>query len=590
MAAKKPSAQKLVAAGDISEEQMTMLFDPSPEAEADWIESLLSIPYPSGRIGKFNLFPQQYMMLKARTGMDLTNKGRQTRASSLILARNLRRMTTEEGIVCLTMTQDDQTTETFRARIQHHLRDLAQNGLEYELETDNEDEMVFAGSHNRYIWASGQELTAGRAYTCSIAHLSEFAHWPDKNAKKLLGGILPSIPGFPYGQIDVETTPNGAAGMYYNLVMGSKQYKANSQWALHFYAWFLEPRYRAGIELEVNDIIYPEREWEKLLQEFTPTAIEEKLMSEFGLDTAQIIWRRVTKMTQDMTDQPFAQEYPETLEGCFLQAGGNYFASPMGQNHLEQYSLSVVPAREELSELPFRQGTVKFPGAKLNVWQRPQAGQPYVVWVDCAGGGLGDDSDYTAIQVLNAFSLMQVARLNIKIAPDEAAAIVVAIATWYNQAMLGGERDAFGLTCVNEVQKIGYSNLWYWFDPTKPINAAKPITDPWGHPTQIRSDILTALRAHVLENTIRITDALTLQQMGAFTWQKSTGKRDTLKAAGLGLNDDLVMSLAGACFIAKEGAARYTARESRGRSIVSVGSSGLVKRGRPGSGVKPWLR
>ena len=581
-----------VEISSLSPDQEWMLFDPSPAAEQQWIESLLTIPDVSGKIVPFILKPQQKAMLYNRTGRDITVKGRQTRASSLILARNLRRMTTGEGLQCLTMTQDDQTTDTFRARIKHHLKDLAQNGLEYKIETDNDSELVLGGFGNRYMWGSGMESVAGRAYTGHIVHLSEFAHWPDRSTRKLIGGILPSIPGYPFGQLDIESTPNGAEGMYYEMVQDSKAYHEDGEFTTHFYAWWEEARYRAGTEVGVCDLVFTKEQYEKLCHNFEPSEIEMQLMKEFGLDMGQIIWRRVTKRTQDKTDAPFLQEYPEGLKGCFLQAGGNYFATPGGINFLEQYAISVTPARELKTSLPFRAGTIQFPGADLHVWQPPQAGQPYVVWVDCAGGGLDDSADYTGIQVINALTKTQVARLNIKIAPQDAAPIVVAISTWYNTALLGGERDAFGSVCVEEVKRIGYGNLWYWIDPAKPINSAKLITDPWGHPTQIRSPILTCFREHVIENTIRITDELTLQQMGAFTLRKVSANRETLKASGKpGVKDDLVMSMAGAIYIATLAAARYNAKESKDRELIIVGSDGMIRRTKSRIGSrKPWLR
>lgn len=584
---------------DFDDDTARLLFGKEPQDEIDWIETLLTVPSKEGQIVPFKLYPQQKLMAQNKTGRDITVKGRQTRCSSYLLARNLRRMVTDESLQCLVITQDDQTTATFRSRIKHHLRDLAQNGLPYTAALDNQDELVIEETGSRYIFASGQESTAGRAYSGSIIHISELAHWPREKAAGLLGGIEPSVPGAPFGWFDIESTPNGAEGTFYDKVKSSKVYDVGSRWNTHFYPWWMEPGYRAGIDLTC-DIVYTEVEWEHLVGTFVATKDEEKLMEEYGLDVGQILWRRVRKKEQDKTDAPFLQEYPETLEGCFLTAGGSYFASPDGIDHLEKFRNTIQDPEEKLDSLPFRGGTVPFNGPNLFVWQRPQPSQSYVVWVDCAGGGLGEDSDYSAITVLNASQMFLAARVNVKISPQEIAPMAVAIASWYNSALLGGERDALGSTCLSTIQQLYYKNLWYFVQPGTQLDIKKGPSEAWGHPTQIRNLILSSLREVVFDGRLHIKDALLLQQMGAFTYQKSVGKRELLKAqAKKGYNDDLVMSLAGCCFLAPRVAhhtdSEYNTPENNPRKddTIYVGNFGLVvKRERKGRGrmARPWLK
>jgi hypothetical protein len=498
------------------------------------------------------------------------------------------------------MTQDDQTTAIFRARIKHHLKDLARSGFKYEIGLDNDDELVLSGLESRFIWGSGQEKTAGRAYSASIVHLSEFAHWPGDQAANLIGGIVPSVPGGGVGWIDIESTPKGAEGQFYDMVQSSKAYDPMARWTTHFYPWWLEPRYRAGTT-PGNDLLYSEGEWEGFLREFTPLDDEQRLMDEFDLDVGQILWRRVRKTEQDKTNAPFLQEYVETLEGCFLTAGGNYFATQDGINHLKQYQDTIKTPKEIVQTIPGY--SVNFQGAGLHIWQRPEMGQPYAVWVDCAGGGLDERADYTAIIVLNCAQMFVAARLCIKVAPHEAAPMAVAIAHYYNKALLGGERDAFGSVCIAKIQELGYKNLWYFIEPGASMSISKAIQEPWGHPTQIRQLILTALRDKVFSGLFHTSDAWGVQQMGAFTWTKVAQKRHGLKEVGKGQKDDIVMSYAGLCFIAPLVAGRYTNIKDRAyptgdiqeNEVVTVGPSGIVlNRSRDGRGrsreSRPWLR
>jgi len=578
-----------------------LFYGTEPQDTVDWIEEFLSIDSETGQVVDFNLYPQQIQMAHNATGRDLTVKGRQTRASSLILARNLRRMVTHWGMKCLVMTQDDQTTAIFRARIKHHLSDLEKAGYPYEIGLDNDDELVLKGLESRFIFGSGREQTAGRAYTGHIVHLSEFSHWPGDQASNLIGGITPSVPGPPAGWIDIESTPNGAEGQFFNMVQASKTYNPTARWTTHFYPWWLEPRYRAGTT-PGNDIVYGEDEWERYLREFVPTDVEERLMDEFNLDVGQILWRRVRKDEQDKTSAPFLQEYVETLEGCFLTSGGNYFATQEGINHLEQYRNATKPAKEVVNSLPGYAAT--FQGAGLHIWQRPEMNQPYAVWVDCAGGGLDERADYTAIVVLNCAQMFVAARLCVKVAPNEAAPMAVAIASYYNKALLGGERDAFGATCVAKIKELGYKNLWYFIEPGASMSISKAIQEPWGHPTQIRQLILTAFREKVFAGLFHTSDVWIVQQMGAFTWQKLASKRHGLKEAGKGQKDDLVMSCAGAVFIAPLVAGRYNRQQGQAyptgdiqeNEVITVGPSGIVlNRSRDGRNrrtreSRPWLR
>lgn len=593
----QPSTARRLETGDYEDANIQRLFfGETPQDEIDWIEALLSIDAETGQVVPFHLYPQQIQMAHNKTGRDLTVKGRQTRASSYILAKNLRRMVTNWGLKCLVMCQDDQTTATFRARIKHHLRDLAQNGFSFETGLDNDDELEIKDTGSRYLWGSGQEKTAGRAITGHIVHLSEFAHWPMDNAKALIGGITPSVPGPPAGWIDIESTPNGAEGQFHEMVMDSKTFNPASRWANHFYPWWMEPRYRAGTTPGC-DMLYSEEEWESLLRGFHPSDEEERLMEEHELDAGQILWRRVRKAEQDKTDAPFLQEYVETLEGCFLTKGGNYFATQGGINHLEQYRHTIKPPKEIVDNVPG--SSVGFSGAGLHIWQRPQLGRPYAVWVDCAGGGLDESADYTAINVLDCADMFIAARLCIKAAPQEAAPMAVAIAKYYNNALLGGERDAYGSVCVAKIREIGYRNIWYFIEPGQALSIQKAIQDPWGHPTQIRQHILTTLREKVFAGLFHTSDGWGVQQMGAFTWQKVAQKRHGLKEAGKGQKDDIVMCYAGLCYIAPLASARYNAKQGRSvvggpirdNEVVTVGPHGIVlDRGPARARPRPWLR
>jgi hypothetical protein len=586
---KSVPAVEVIETGDLDPQTARMFFEDSPEAEQEWIESLLTIPNEHGNIVDMKLFPQQVRMLNERTGRDITVKGRQTRASSLIIARDLRQMTTRFGLNCLVMTQDDQTTAAFRERIKHHLRDLTLHGWQYDTKEskDNDNELVIGGLENRYIFTSGQQKVAGRAQALQLVHMSELSHYPyQETARSLIGAITPAVPAYPFGQFDIESTPNGAEDVFYDYVMASRPIDPTARWTTRFYPWWLEPRYTTGTTVDC-DRRMTEREFEAALQTFTPDPWEERLQRDFGVTVPQLLWRRMMKKDLAQTGVPFEQEFPETLETCFVARGDNYFAT---QDTIDYLGLLRQECRQPLfikESLLYKSGEVSFFGPNLRIWEPPQPGMPYVGWVDCAGGGLDEQADFSVLTVINARTKRHVATLRLRTGPQEIARMAVAVMTYYNTGLLGGERDAFGSLAVKTIRELQYPKMWYFVDPSKP----RPKTiEPWAHPTQIRDRILLNFRTLVTTGSFLTRDQQAVIEMGAFTWQKTRG-RETLKAAGKGQKDDIVMSLAGACFIADiVGGSAARLSESRKQDTLIVDGSGRVIGRQGGRPVENWLR
>ena len=96
---------------------------------------------------------------------------------------------------------------------------------------------------------------------------------------------------------------------------------------------------------------------------------------------------------------------------------------------------------------------------------------------------------------------------------------------------------------------------------------------------------MDSLRERVFAGTFSTSDGMLVQQMSTFTWRKSVGKREQMKAqAKKGFKDDLVMCAAGATYISNLGVARFnavhgasstTGQIQEGETIV-LGPGGLV--------------
>jgi hypothetical protein len=552
---------------DPESDQFGLLYDPARAAE--WIETFLTIPNEQGRIVKMKLYPQQRDMLETRTGRDNTVKARQTRASSLILAADLRPMTTSFGLNAFVMTQDDPTTSTFRARIKHHLNDLAHAGLKYEIAVDNDDELVIGGLENRYIWASAEQRVAGRAYTINIFHGSEAAHWKPENEGPVVGGILPAIPDPPYGWADIESTPNGAEGLFYEQVKDSRPLTEHSLWTTHFYPWYTEPRYTVdswdgnNLPAHYYDMIAEMR------RTFIAEPDEQELLSR-GLGMGQILWRRLKMRDMAKTTTPFLQEFPEDLESCFMSTSESFFQGDDGTDHLRLHRENRRAPVMRVGSMQYQTGDVSFHGANVSIWELPQTGMPYAMYQDTSKGGTSKDSDPSVIMVVNARTMHMVAKLVVKATPREVAEMGCALGQYYNGAMYGGERDAWGAQSLERAKELAYPNIYYYVDANGKLDI-----EGWIYPTEgNRNRILLRLRELMFSHTLVVPDAAALLEMGAFTWVKMRD-RHKLRGQGKRTHDDHVLALAGCVMVAER--AQYT-RGSDGPAArqVVVGPHGLV--------------
>lgn len=582
--AAKPPVTKLRDETDPASDLYGLLYD--PHRVQDWIETFLTIPNERGQIVKMKLYPQQRAMDKNHTGRDNTVKGRQTRASSFILARNTRRMTTDFGLNCFVMTQDDVTTKAFRYRIQHHLADLRRAGLDYKVKIDNDDEMVIDGLENRFIWASAEQRVAGRAISIHIAHLSEAAHYKPENEGEIIGGILPAVPDPPYGWADFESTPRGAEGLFYEQVQDSRPIDPMSIWSTHLYPWWIEPRYTVdewdaavGLPSHFRELVA------ELRRTFIPKPDEEKLMRVHGLTVGQILWRRLKQRDMAKTTTPFLQEFVEDLESCFMATGESFFTGADGIDHLAYHRENRQAPIERREMLVYKNSPVSFHGPNLSIWELPVPGDTYAQHQDTSKGGTARDADPSVITVMHAVTRHVVARLTVKASPREIAAMGCALGQFYNMALYSGERDAWGAQALERVKELSYPNIYYHVD----YNRRSLVVDPWIYPTaENRNMMLLKLREWVFDHSIVIKDAVTLSEMGAFTWQKSNS-RDTWKASGKKSHDDHVLSLAGCCVASERAALQARRHAVAAAEPVMIGKFGQVIR-RSGDGPKLWMR
>lgn len=583
---------------DPEAELARLLLGKEPQDAIDFVETYFTIDNENGKIVEVHLYPQQKLMYQKATGRDITVKGRQTRASSALLMARIRRLVFQlTGARCIIGAQDDATTALFRTKIQHFIADLVRGGFEIKLLTDNDKEMVFSETENRIQFVSGEQRIMGRAFAAQEVHLSELAHWKESTAASLLGGLLPSVPAAPRGRIDFESTPAGEQGAFYKYAMAAKPYGKNpdDEWTLQFYEWWLEPRYAVTDDPsdELRKLLSPER-YQALREEFVPSDEEEKLQKK-GLRLDQLVWRRLMKAEQDKTTAPFAQEYPEDVFKCWLGVSGLFFDTIDGVDHVGEYRADIVTPVKYLDKLPYKGNEVSFYGPNLCLWEMPIPECTYVVTFDAAGGGQDEESDYTSVGIWNATKEKRVGRLTIKCTPAQAGLMAAAIGTFYGTALIGGERSHHGDSVFDKLKELGYENIYYHVDPDHPLPKNK-MPKPGIYPDPIhREKILNSFREAVIVHAFQSYDAMLVQQMSMFTWEKA---RNGMKAAAerkAGSHDDVLMEAANGWYLLSVARQRSMSMKIRQRLNqvpeyeVTKGGIAIVRQ-TPEIATHRWLR
>ena len=161
------------------------------------------------------------------------------------------------------------------------------------------------------IKETGSELivcTESKGLTLDFLHISEAAFVEDSR-------ISESIESVPLScQIIMETTPDTASGMFYDL--WDLYFKGDTcLYKGHFYPWWFQ---------------YPEEEDLPQLvptKDFKFTDKEEVLVRTNDLTKEQILWRRLKISESGGDEGEFLRKYPEDPMTCFLSGSNSVFAA-----------------------------------------------------------------------------------------------------------------------------------------------------------------------------------------------------------------------------------------------------------------------
>ena len=405
--------------------------------------------------------------------------------------------------------------------------------LQLPKEKSNAKELVVvhANQQRSSIRIVVQGENAGRSGTYQYLHLSEVAFW--QNIRSTLTSLLQTVNNQNLdSMVFFETTGNGFNEY---KTRWDRDVSGNTNYVSKFYSWFSNENYKrkyTGFKLE---------------------PFEEDIQKKYKLSLEQIAFIHEKYLDLDCDLAELRQEYPSSPIEAFKSTGHSVFNLDLLQQRKEELLSKQFKAGRftyehlhSLDGMKISLKNVKFIENKrgyIRIFEEPIPGHPYVANLDPAMGG----DDYFAIQVIDNYTGVQVARLHEnQIDDDEVAYQLICLGRYYNNALLSAEcNNPNGSYILQMAEKCGYPLIYQDSDYEELTDR---YANKFGYKTKQNNKnvMITYLKIAFRENYRMINDYDTLCEMETFEVFKKTNKEQFM-ASGKS-HDDLVMSLAGAYY------------------------------------------
>jgi hypothetical protein len=440
-------------------------------------------------------------------------KGRQQGLSTIIEGILYWWVSQHKAIKAIVMTHLGESTKALFdlcKRYHEHCPEILKPHTKYS----SRKELAFDLLDSSYMVATAGGEGVGRGETIQLAHLSEAAFYPPATAKDNINGLMQAIPNAKGTFVFVESTANGIGNPFYdiwtNAVNGTSEYEAV------FIPWFVQLEYRMDV---------PEG--------FERTPKEEELVKKYGLDDAQLMFRR--RKIAINGEELFQQEYPCCADEAFLTSGRPVFHPQQIQALIE--AAPDIKQRLELIGEEFEEA----PRGDLVLYRHVDPGETYYVGADVAMGLRG--GDWSVAQILDS-KKRHVGIYRSQVHPDYFATVLNKLGHFFNTAKIAVESNNHGILTATRLGKdFAYPNLYF---DTRVDTQTEQETLTFGFRTTVKTKplIIDKLRAAFREKEIEVYDKLTLRECLTYVVSED-GKLE----AESGCHDDCVMSLAIANFI-----------------------------------------
>jgi len=463
------------------------------------ITHMLKIRRKGQGIGLIELSRAQQEYSRRCTQRNIVLKARQVGVTTYVAARFFIQTITKPGTLTVQVAHTEDSAEAIFAIVRRFWEKLPERMRRGALRTSrsNVRQLVFPALDSEYRVETADD-NAGRGMTIHNLHCSEVSRWP-RGGRETLASLRAAV--VPEGEIVLESTANGAAGVFYE----EWQKADETGYTRHFFPWWYDESYQEDLR-------------KIKLGELTPE--EEELMHLHGLTRRQMAWRRKQwKALRGLAEQ----EYAEDPVSCFLASGECVF-------DLEAIERAAAHAGQALEARE---------NGRLLIWFPPRnGGRRYIIGVDTAGGGA--EGDYACAQVIDRTMGLQCAELHGHFPPFELARRVAELGRMYENALVAVERNNQGYGVLAQLKDLQYENLY-----------EQDGQEGWLTSVVTRPPMIENLAAVLMEKPGLFHSARLLEEMKTFV-RDGDGRTE----AAEGAHDDCVMAMAIALAVRREDAGR----------------------------------
>lgn len=231
-------------------------------------------------------------------------KGRQQGMSTYVAARFIHKAARKRNKKVFILAHEAPATKALFEKAKEYHQNMREETAP-NLDESNARTLKFTNVGSEYQVGTAGAGSTGRGTTIDYFHGSEVAFW--KNTAEIRTGVMQAVPPAPETEIILESTANGIGGMFHQMCMEAMEGKG--EYILVFVPWFWQDEYRATPPMD-----------------FRPDEEERAYREQYGLDIAQLYWRRL-KVIELGGLSMFRQEYPANPIEAF-QATGEGLISP----------------------------------------------------------------------------------------------------------------------------------------------------------------------------------------------------------------------------------------------------------------------
>lgn len=409
----------------------------------------------------------------------------------------------------------------------------------------------------------------GKGATPNMFHWSECASYSDKgnNAAK---AVVSAKSGQVLNQWTIEvfeSTANGKDPFFFPMCEEAADHDSDSPVHLFFFGWFLTPEYSMSWtdyrktftaigKRDPGPAFVPTPDETSLRERLATTTVEpheRHFRYRVTLSDDQLIWRRHALATICKGDRnELARYFPSFYEECFTASTVCFFEPETVHLYRVGGKPPIATGTLVLSPTPTFVPTDS-PRPVLLIWDFPKPYHSYVIGAD--PGGERVDRDPSQAYVVDTATREVVARCGGHLSANDFTSLLFNLGVYYNKALLVVENN-FNPTVANELHRLGYTNLYYYFADAK-VEAKVGKVPGFSTNLKTRPEILGNLRSCAAVQSIRNPDPEFWKEMETFVWVPKSGSLNPEregKFQAVGKNhDDRIMALALALFQCPDG-------------------------------------